>query len=144
MTELPNTSKGLGGRTRDLVAILKLLPAGHRAIVVLALVGLVGLVLLLSSCASLERPESTTERLAYAEAQQTALADTVVQLYESGAIDTGTMESAREQLEQSAELLDAAWAAVEAGDSERAGNLAATALALIRATRQAVEGQDDG
>lgn len=76
------------------------------------------LVLLLSACASITKPDSPAQSLAYVDGQFTALVDTAADLREQGALSDEQVEAIDPIIRKGDTALDAAWEALDAGDTD--------------------------
>jgi len=119
--------------------ILNLVPAGHRAIVLV-----VGMLVALgyfalTGCASLATPQTAEQRLAYVDTQFTALVESASDLRDSGALDAGDVAELDPLIQQGDQLLDLAWAALEGGNTDTALDAVNRLQRLLPQIRQHLE-----
>lgn len=87
-----------------------------RAIFLLTiLAGLIGTVI---GCATVTKPDSPAQSLAYVDGQFTALVDTAADLRQTGSLTDEQVERIDPIIREGDTALDAAWEALDAGDTE--------------------------
>lgn len=82
----------------------------------LLLAGLIGAVF--TGCATVTKPDSPAQSLAYVDGQFTALVDTAADLRQQGQLTDEQVEDIDPIIQKGDTALDAAWEALDAGDTE--------------------------
>lgn len=79
---------------------------------------LAGLAATVFGCATVTKPESPAQSLAYVDGQFTALVDTAADLRQAGSLTDEQVDRIDPIIKEGDKTLDAAWEALDAGDTE--------------------------
>jgi len=100
------------------------------------ILALVAGVALLAGCATLPSPETNSQRLAYAEAQVTAIANSAATLYEAGVLKDAERDAILSQLDSANTALDTAWIALRNGNLDTVNDVLLTVDRSLLALRK--------
>ena len=100
------------------------------------ILALVAGVALLAGCATLTSPKTNSQRLAYAEAQVTAIANSAATLYEAGVLKDTERDAILSQLDSANTALDTAWVALRNGNLDTVNGVLLTVDRSLLALRK--------